>query len=112
MVGAKGLKQAPEPVAYMKPNHGHHHHIEGDITGVGKGGGDNLVNGGAGLVHKVEIEEVNDHKQENQNTGVGHGHRTDGAAAGPFGALVPGRPGGKVPVDQDQPCEDMGCRQQ
>ena len=80
MIGAQGLKSAPETMFHMECYHDHGKKIEGHVSRMIKDTCHNLKNGSMGLVHEVECEEMNDDKYQEVETRVGHEPGTPGPA--------------------------------
>ena len=55
MIGADGLKCAPESMADMDGNNDHGGNINGYVDRVLKSGGYNLKNGGVGFIDKMKV---------------------------------------------------------
>ena len=106
-VGAQGLKGAPQPVAHMKTGDDHGQNVENDIQRIRKSLGNDIKDAQVGLIHKMKIEKVKNHKKQEKKTGVRHGCGSDGSASRRFVNAITVGSGPQVFIKQGRTGQDM-----
>ena len=83
MIGAQGLEKTPETMTDMDSQNSHDQGIDHDIKGVVKCHGNYLEDVGVGFIDKMELSQMENDKQQDNQTGIRHGRRADGTSPGP-----------------------------
>ena len=101
VIGPQGLKQAPETMTDVNRSHNDRHGIKNNIGQGFECRSHGLKHGLPVMVDKMKIREMNGDKGQDDEAGIRHGHRSDGAAPTIFFDLVAHRPGLPVLPDKE-----------